>query len=74
MNRVRVYRNSFSHEFLDKYFVKMSIDVILNDFNNYCPVGINNIYEFKQYKMISEYQLSLNKTIEELQNESESPF
>ncbi|MGF1932459.1 hypothetical protein [Enterococcus casseliflavus] len=74
MNRVRVYRNSFSHEFLDKYFVKMSIDVISNDFNNYCPVGINNIYEFKQYKMISEYQFSLNKTIEELQNESESPF
>lgn len=74
MNRIRVYRNSYSHEFLDKNFIRMSHKVILKDFDNYCPIGISNIFEYKQYKMIIEHNAALCMTIEALGVEEDSPF
>lgn len=74
MNRIRVYRNSYSHEFLDKNFIRMSHGVILKDFDNYCPIGISNIFEYKQYKMVIEHNAALCMTIEALGVEEDSPF
>lgn len=74
MNRIRVYRNSYSHEFLDKNFIRMSHEIILQDFNNYCPIGISNIFEYKQYKMIIGHISALNMTIDMLGEQEENPF
>ncbi|MBC2195266.1 hypothetical protein [Listeria booriae] len=74
MNRIRVYRNSYSHEFLDKNFIKMSHEIIAKDFDGYCPIGISNIFEYKQYKMITEHKLALIDTIDVLGKQEESPF
>lgn len=74
MNRIRVYRNSYSHEFLDKNFIRMSHEIIIKDFDGYCPIGIDNIFEYKQYKMIDGHNKALTKTIEILGNQEDSPF
>lgn len=74
MNRIRVYRNSYSHEFLDKNFIRMSHEVIIKDFDGYCPIGLDNTFEYKQFKMIDGHNKALTKTIEILSNQEDSPF
>lgn len=74
MNRIRVYRNSYSHDFFNKFLLALSVDIIPSDFTDYCPSGILNVYEYKQYKMIDGLHEALKITKNKLLEEEEAPF
>lgn len=73
LNRIRVYRNSYSHDFLNKFFLTISEEIILMDFSEYCPSGISNTCEYKQYVMVEGLYIALQETIKKL-NQKETPF
>lgn len=74
LNRIRVYRNSYSHDGFNKFIAEMSYEIIPYDFNNYCPVVLENVYEYKQYKMIDELHQALESTKNILKDIKEIPF
>ena len=73
LNRIRVYRNSYSHDFLNKFFLTISEEIIPMDFSEYCPSGISNTCEYKQYVMVEGLYIALQETIKKL-NQKETPF
>lgn len=74
MNRIRVYRNSYSHDNFNRFIQEMSYEIIPDDFCDYCPLGISNSFEYKQYKMLEELLVALTETKKQLENTTKSPF
>ncbi|MBM7709258.1 hypothetical protein [Enterococcus lemanii] len=74
LNRIRVYRNSYSHDEFNKFIAEISYEIIPSDFDNYCSVTLENVFEYKQFKMINGLYLALKATKKKLKVNEDNPF
>ncbi|EHC6021747.1 hypothetical protein JR532_002894, partial [Listeria monocytogenes serotype 1/2a] len=68
LNRIRVYRNQNSHDWLDPKIKKMYFEFIIKDFEGYCPLALDNMYIIMQKRILIETLKALETTYEKLRS------
>lgn len=66
LNRIRVYRNLTSHDWLESDMKRRYFKFIKQDFNSYCPFGVENMYLNMQQKILIGLLEALRKTKEKI--------